>query len=81
MPEEFPVSFGKLIDSLGLKGRCIGEACISELHGNIIVNRGCAAAEEVVQLIRMVETEVFRAYGHRLEREILLVGQWREEVS
>jgi UDP-N-acetylmuramate dehydrogenase len=77
----FGAPSGKLIDSLGLKGRCVGDACISELHGNIIVNRGHATAEEVIQLIRTVETEVFRAYGHRLEREILLVGQRDEEVS
>jgi UDP-N-acetylmuramate dehydrogenase len=72
---------GKLIDSLGLKGRCIGGACVSELHGNIIVNTGTARAEEVVQLIRLLETEVRRAYGFQLEREILLVGQWQEEAT
>ncbi len=72
---------GKLIDSLGLKGRCIGGACVSELHGNIIVNTGTARAEEVFQLIRLLETEVYRAYGFRLDREILLVGQWGEEAT
>ena len=72
---------GKLIDSLGLKGRCIGGARVSELHGNIIVNTGGASAEEVFQLIRLLETEVHRAYGFRLDREILLVGQWREETT
>ena len=53
----FGAPSGKLIDSLGLKGRCVGGACVSGLHGNIIVNRGSATAEEVVQLIRMLETE------------------------
>ena len=72
---------GKLIDSLGLKGRCNGGACVSELHGNIIVNTGSATAEEVFQLIRLLESEVHKAYGFQLDREILLVGQWREEAS
>ena len=72
---------GRLIDSLGLKGRCIGRACVSELHGNIIVNTGAASAQEVFQLIRLLETEVRRAYGFQLEREILLIGQWREEAT
>ncbi len=72
---------GKLIDSLGLKGRCIGGACVSQLHGNIIVNTGAARAEEVFQLIRLLETEVHRAHGFQLDREILLVGQWREEAT
>ena len=72
---------GKLIDSLGLKGRCIGQACVSQRHGNIIVNRGSATAEDVFRLIRLLEAEVRRAYGFQLEREILLVGQWQEEAS
>ncbi|UCF96758.1 MAG: UDP-N-acetylmuramate dehydrogenase [Spirochaetaceae bacterium] len=71
---------GKLIDSLGLKGRCIGEACVSQLHGNIIVNTGSASAIEVLKLIRLLEREVQGAFGFRLEREILLVGQWQEEA-
>jgi len=72
---------GKLIDSLGLKGRCIGAACVSQHHGNIIVNTEAASAEEVFRLIRLLEDEVYRAYGFRLEREILLVGQWQEEAT
>jgi UDP-N-acetylmuramate dehydrogenase len=72
---------GKLIDSLGLKGRCIGQACVSELHGNIIVNIGAARARDVFQLIGLLEAEVYQAYGFRLEREIRLVGQWQEEAT
>jgi len=72
---------GRLIDSLGLKGRCIGGACVSRLHGNIIVNTGGARAEDVLRLIRLLETEVHGAFGFHLEREILLIGQWREEVT
>jgi UDP-N-acetylmuramate dehydrogenase len=72
---------GKLIDSLGLKGRCIGAACVSQYHGNIIVNTAAARAEEVFQLIRLLEDEVYKAYGFRLERELLLAGQWQEETT
>jgi UDP-N-acetylmuramate dehydrogenase len=75
---EFGNPTGKLIDSLGLKGRCIGGACVSELHGNIIVNSRAATAQQVYQLICLLETEVRKAYGFQLEREILLVGQWEE---
>ncbi|MBN2552423.1 MAG: UDP-N-acetylmuramate dehydrogenase [Spirochaetales bacterium] len=78
---EFGSPTGKLVDSLGLKGTCIGGACVSRLHGNIIVNTGAARAQEVRQLIRLLETEVRRAYGFQLEREILLVGQWDEEEA
>ena len=72
---------GKLIDSLGLKGTSIGDARVSELHGNIIINAGSARAEEVLELIRLLETKVREAFGFELDREILLVGQWREEAT
>jgi len=72
---------GKLIDSLGLKGASIGEACVSKLHGNIIVNTGEACGEDVLELILLLETKVRNAFGFELEREILLVGQWQEEAT
>jgi UDP-N-acetylmuramate dehydrogenase len=67
---------GKIIDSLGLKGLRIGDAQVSELHGNIIVNRGSARAAEVLELVQLIEARVREARGFRLEREVRLVGQW-----
>jgi len=67
---------GRIIDSLGLKGLQVGDAQVSELHGNIIVNRGSARAGEVLELIRLVESRVREARGLELEREVRLVGQW-----
>jgi UDP-N-acetylmuramate dehydrogenase len=72
---------GMLIDSLGLKGASIGEARVSKLHGNIIVNAGNARGEDVLALILLLETKVREAFGFELEREILLVGQWQEEAT
>lgn len=67
---------GKLIDSLGLKGRRIGGAQIAPFHGNIIINLGRAAAADVLSLMELVEGEVSRSLGYRLEREVVLVGEW-----
>ncbi len=67
---------GKIVDSLGLKGRRIGGAQIAPYHGNIIVNTEDATAAEVRQLIELVEQQVQDRRGLRLEREVLLVGDW-----
>ncbi len=75
---EFGRPTGQIIDSLGLKGCRIGDAEVSRLHANIIVNRGNARAADVLALIRLAEERVREAYGLRLEREILLVGDWGE---
>lgn len=74
----FGAPTGKLIDSLGLKGRQVGGAEIARFHGNIIVNRGGASASDVLALIELAEAEVHRRMGFRLEREVLLVGEWEK---
>jgi UDP-N-acetylmuramate dehydrogenase len=67
---------GRIIDSLGLKGERVGAAQVSELHGNIIVNRGNARAADVLELIGRIEERVRESCGFALEREVRLVGQW-----
>jgi UDP-N-acetylmuramate dehydrogenase len=69
---------GRLIDELGLKGLAIGGAQVAPYHGNIIVNLGGATAADVRALIERVEREVADRLGLRLEREVILAGDWRE---
>lgn len=65
-----PLSAGKLIEDCGLKGRRVGGAMVSPVHGNFIVNTGGATAAEVLKLIDIVRDEVFRAFRVELELEI-----------
>ena len=65
---------GRLIEQAGLKGRCIGDACISELHANFIINRGQATAADVLRLMALARNQVQRRFGVLLEPEILLLG-------
>jgi UDP-N-acetylmuramate dehydrogenase len=67
---------GRILDSLGCKGLRVGDAAVSDRHANIIVNLGRATAEQVLQLMRMVEDRVREARGYRLQREILTVGDF-----
>ncbi len=71
---------GQIIDELGLKGRCVGGAQISTLHGNFIVNRGDATCADVIALIREVRGEVRRNRGIDLQPEVLLLGRDWDEV-
>lgn len=68
---------GRLIEAAGLKGRRIGQAEISELHGNFFVNLGAARASEVKALIDLARDTVKAKFGVELELEIELVGEWR----
>ncbi len=71
-PEGFQV--GKLIDSLGMKGRVEGKAMIPEEHANFIVNIGGASAADVVRLMRAMKQGVLDEYGIMLEPEVVFLG-------
>jgi UDP-N-acetylmuramate dehydrogenase len=69
-------SAGRLIDSLGLKGRRVGGAVVSERHANFIVNDRQGTASDVRRLAEAVRAEVRDRLGIELELEIELVGDW-----
>ncbi|MBI3601252.1 MAG: UDP-N-acetylmuramate dehydrogenase, partial [Nitrospinae bacterium] len=69
------ISAGRLIESAGLKGFNIGDAVVSEKHANFIINRGNAAAKDVLRLIEVVKERVFEKTGISLEEEIKIVGE------
>jgi UDP-N-acetylmuramate dehydrogenase len=68
------LSAGKLIEHCGLKGRTRGDAIVSPLHGNFIVNRGAARASDVLALIEEVRAIVAEKTGIVLELEAKI---WR----
>lgn len=65
---------GKLIDEYQLKGMLVGQAEVSAIHGNFIINRGGATAADVIELIRQVREIIKAKSGYELEPEVLLVG-------
>lgn len=58
-----------LIDQLGWKGRCVGDACVHERQALVIVNRGAASAEEVMALSDAIAADVAKTFSVQLERE------------
>jgi UDP-N-acetylmuramate--alanine ligase len=72
-------SAGRLIDESGLKGERVGDAEVSSVHANFIVNRGAATGAEVLELVRRVRARVRQVKGVDLEPEVLLYGKnWRD---
>jgi UDP-N-acetylmuramate dehydrogenase len=67
---------GRLIEAVGLKGRRVGRARVSERHANFIVNEGGATATDVQALIAEAQRGVWERSGVWLEPEIRLVGRW-----
>ena len=69
---------GRLIDAAGFKGRCAGDAQVSPLHANFIVNRGRAQAADVLALAERIKTAVSGQFGIQLEAEVRIVGDDRD---
>lgn len=68
---------GRLIEEVGLKGMTIGDAQVSNIHANFIVNRGKATARNVLSLIRMIGERIEKEKDITLELEIKVVGNNR----
>ena len=73
-------SAGALIDELGLKGRRIGGAVVSEKHANFIVNDQKGSAADVRGLADEVRAEVLAGTGTSLEFEVVFLGDWSATV-
>ena len=71
---------GQIIDELGLKGRRIGGAEISELHGNFIVNTGGATASDILALMALIQERSLALKGITLIPEVKVVGEDNEAI-
>ncbi len=65
---------GKLIEELGLKGFKIGDAEISTLHGNFIVNNSSASSQDILELITVIQQKVLQKKGIFLQPEVRMIG-------
>ena len=70
------VGAGRLIEQAGLKGFRIGDAQISHIHANIMVNLGHATAYDVRTLIATAQDAVEKQSGYRLRPEIGFIGEF-----
>ena len=72
--ESQKIPAGYLIDKVGLKGKQIGGAQVSEQHANYIVNIGEATAEDVIMLISLIKQQIRDKYGVQLLEEVQFIG-------
>jgi len=66
-------SVGYLIDKAGLKGLQVGGASVSQVHANFVVNDGTATSDDVLALIKQIQTEIKAKYGVNLELEVIVI--------
>ncbi len=64
---------GALIEHAGLKGFCIGDACVSNQHANFIINQGSATASDIENLIEHIKSAVKSKFGILLMLEVKII--------
>lgn len=64
---------GKLIESVGLKGKKIGDIGFSNMHANFLVNHGNGQFGDAIELIHLAKKRVYEEFGVMLQEEIQIV--------
>ena len=72
---------GRLIEAAGLKGYSVGNAQISPVHANFVVNNGGARAADVVAVADHAIAAVQAKFGVTLEWEVRRVGEFDTSPS
>lgn len=76
-----PYKAGWLIEQTGLKALQIGQAQVSPMHANFIVNVGGATAQDVLTLIRSVQNRVADKWQVHLHPEVRLLGKFDDPAD
>jgi UDP-N-acetylmuramate dehydrogenase len=66
----------RLIDAAGCRGLKVGDAQVSEMHCNFLINTGAATGRDLELLGETVRARVLEASGVRLEWEIKRIGKF-----
>jgi UDP-N-acetylmuramate dehydrogenase len=64
----------RLIEAAGCRGLVVGDAQVSTMHCNFLINRGAATAADIEALGEEVRRRVFETSGVTLEWEIKRIG-------
>jgi UDP-N-acetylmuramate dehydrogenase len=64
---------GKIIEGLGLKGRCAGGVCISEKHANFFINQNKGSSHDFIELLELVKYKAKVTYGLDIIEEVQIV--------
>lgn len=64
---------GALLDRAGCKGLRVGDAVVSDVHANFIINRGSRNSRDILDLLRQMQARVIDVHGVRLDPEVEII--------
>lgn len=72
---------GRLIEAAGMKGARVGDAIVSPVHANFLVNLGKATAADVLALGEACRAKVYEQFGVVLQYEVQRIGRWQTDAK
>lgn len=64
------LNISKMLDDMGIKGKRVNDAIVSQKHANFIMNKGNATSEDIKKLIEEIKIEFKKTYNIDLQVEI-----------
>ncbi len=80
-PIELNMPAGKILDLIGVKNWKVGDAQVSSVHANFIINLGGANSQDVCELINKLQETAFEKYNVLLKPEIKPLGVFKESEA
>lgn len=64
---------GRLIEDAGLKGFTVGDAAVSKMHANFIINKGNAKFKDIMHLTKIIKNKVYKKFKIKLKEEVVII--------
>ncbi len=71
-------SAGFLLEQAGAKGLTCGQAAVSALHANFVINLGTATSKDVTDLLQRMQECVYNAFTIKLHPEWKILGEFSQ---
>ncbi|WP_094752621.1 UDP-N-acetylmuramate dehydrogenase [Psychromonas sp. CD1] len=76
--DKVKLAAGWLIEKAGLKGRQIGGAAVHQQQALVIINKGNATAQDVINLAELVRQSIKDKFNIELQHEVRFIGKLGE---